>query len=206
MKYKNCSVENFLNQVKKHELKILRDEGLYRHIRLAEPKTVNAYFDIITWPGHLCFTGDMGTYVFKRLEDMFLFFRTEVNTFPKINPGYWEQKLQAVDIHVGYKKFDVETFLENVLEIYEESFDKDTINEKELRDKKQQLAEMVFNFHQDGGEPGVFNKTRDWFEEQGLRIDLWEVSCLEYTYHFLWCCYAIQWAIGKYDEVKNKKD
>lgn len=203
MEYKNCSVKEFLNQVKKHELKILRDEGLYRHIRLAAPETLNAYFEIITWPGHLCFTGDMGTYVFKRLEDMFSFFRTEIGTFPRINPGYWGEKLQAVDTHVGYKKFDVEAFLENVFEIYEESLDKDTVNEKEFRNKKQQLAEAVFSAHLDSGEPGVFNKTRDWFEEQGLQIDLWEVSCLEYTYHFLWCCYAIQWAIGKYDEVKK---
>lgn len=29
--------------------------------------------------------------------------------------------------------------------------------------------------------------------------DSWEWECRDYTYHFIWCCYAIAWAVNKYD-------
>lgn len=50
---------------------------------------------------YLCYTGDMGTYVFQRLTDMFEFFRTD-REYKKRNGGklavnlsYWGEKLQA---------------------------------------------------------------------------------------------------------------
>ncbi len=33
--------------------------------------------------------------------------------------------------------------------------------------------------------------------------DCWEWGCKEYTFHFLWCCYAIAWGIKTYDESKT---
>jgi hypothetical protein len=33
--------------------------------------------------------------------------------------------------------------------------------------------------------------------------DSWEWNYREYTYRYIWCCYALAWAIKKYDEVKN---
>jgi hypothetical protein len=32
-------------------------------------------FDVVTWPGHLSISGDMGCFVFTRVDDMFTFFR-----------------------------------------------------------------------------------------------------------------------------------
>ncbi len=29
-------------------------------------------------------------------------------------------------------------------------------------------------------------------------------SCTSFTYHYIWCCYAIQWAIEQYDKYDNK--
>ena len=32
-------------------------------------------------------------------------------------------------------------------------------------------------------------------------------TCEEYTYHFVWCCYAIAWGISEYDKyVKEQLD
>ena len=89
------SQEEFQKDVSQHGVTIIRDDGVNRHIRFKRPGTMCMHFDLITWPGYLCYCGDMGTYVFSRLEDMFEFFRTDRD----INPGYWAEKLQAVDNH-----------------------------------------------------------------------------------------------------------
>ena len=34
-------------------------------------KNADGTFDIVTWPGYLCYSGDMGCFVFTRLPDMF---------------------------------------------------------------------------------------------------------------------------------------
>src|SRR5690348_13144744 len=98
----NCE-QWFLKDVSTHEMIVIRDDGANRHIRFKRPGTSCMYFDLITWPGYLCYTGDMGTYVFSRLEDMFEFFRTDRDYNKRkgrelsINPKYWGEKLQAVD-------------------------------------------------------------------------------------------------------------
>ncbi|MHC6175449.1 hypothetical protein [Glutamicibacter sp. X7] len=72
----------------KHEMTILHDEGLYRHVRFKNPEHGFYQFDLITWPGYLTITGDIGSYTFSRVEDMFTFFTGYINT------SYWAQKLQ----------------------------------------------------------------------------------------------------------------
>ncbi|RYG95492.1 MAG: hypothetical protein EON58_14030 [Alphaproteobacteria bacterium] len=32
--------------------------------------------------------------------------------------------------------------------------------------------------------------------------DFWEHTLTDYTFHFMWCCNAIQWAIQQYDASK----
>jgi len=71
------SEESFLRDVAEHAMLLIRDDGVSRHVRFAQPGTGCMHFDLITWPGYLCYTGDMGTYVFQRLTDMFEFFRTD---------------------------------------------------------------------------------------------------------------------------------
>jgi hypothetical protein len=83
--------ERFRNDTAKHELTILHDDGLYRHLRFRQPAPgMNWYwFDLITWPGCLTIRGDLGdSYTFARLPDMFEFFRGK-----RINPHYWSEKL-----------------------------------------------------------------------------------------------------------------
>lgn len=62
--------DRFLRDIQEHELTVIRDDGVYRHLRFQKPGTSVMYFDLITWPGHLCFTGDMGSYLFSRVRDM----------------------------------------------------------------------------------------------------------------------------------------
>lgn len=91
---------HFSAEVADHEMVILRDDGLYRHLRFVRnavnPKSGQRerssfyWFDLITWPGCLAVNGDCGSFTFSRLDDMFEFFRGH-----EINPGYWAEKVRA---------------------------------------------------------------------------------------------------------------
>jgi hypothetical protein len=35
--------------------------------------------------------------------------------------------------------------------------------------------------------------------------DFWEHDLTEYTYHYIWCCYAIAWGIAEYDKAKARQ-
>lgn len=83
--------EQFLEDVKDHRLTIIKDDGLYRHLRFKQPGTSNMFFDIVTWPGYLAYTGDMGSFVFTRIEDMLGFFRSKRGELG-INTGYWGRR------------------------------------------------------------------------------------------------------------------
>ncbi|MGQ3384474.1 hypothetical protein [Glutamicibacter sp. TV12E] len=78
----------FNGDTENHQMSILHDEGLYRHLRFKNPENGFYWFDLITWPGYLTITGDMGTYTFLRVQDMFEFFTGHINN------SYWAEKLQ----------------------------------------------------------------------------------------------------------------
>lgn len=117
--------ERFPKEVADHELEILRDDGLYRHLRFlrvtTDPETGKRskssfyWFDLVTWPGWLTVAGDCGTFVFSRIEDMFEFFRGS-----RINPDYWGEKAQG-DLRL--KRYSEERFRQHVLDIASERED-----------------------------------------------------------------------------------
>lgn len=95
-----------------HQLEVIKDDGLHRHLRFRKPGTGCYGFDIVTWPFHLAISGDMGAAMFTRLPDMFEFFRdSSKHAEPDalcINAGYWAEKCVAND---GEKKeFSPEVF------------------------------------------------------------------------------------------------
>lgn len=63
---KEVTESTFLREVSQHSMTVIRDDGVNRHLRFRRPETNCMGFDLITWAGHLCYTGDMGTYVFSR--------------------------------------------------------------------------------------------------------------------------------------------
>lgn len=189
------SEESFLRDVAQHQMAVLRDDGLDRHLRFMSPNTSNQYFDLITWRGSLCFTGDMGTFVFSRIADMFEFFRDDhPNGHLRINMGYWSEKLDAADRRTGgYEKFEPALFRKRVME-YAKDCDAD-------RDTLRAIRDRVLP-HADDAEAMAYAAACG-FERDGFRLqDFWEINCRDYTYHFVWCCYALAWGIQKYDAQK----
>jgi len=190
MKSRSELKERFLKDVSSHELKIIKDDGVYRHIRLGRPGSSFMFFDIVTWPGNLAYTGDMGTYTFSRVPDMFTFFR-DSNEDWGINPGYWSEKVQSAD-RDGIKEFSWDLFEQNVLSYCETDEQKEFMKD-----------ELKYVEHDDYG-ACAFYREFDNDNEAGVDLsDFWESDNEEYTFRFLWCCHALVWAIQQYDNLKN---
>ncbi len=197
--------ESFLKDVENHELTILKDDGLYRHLRFRNPKTSNMYFEIITYPGGLLYRGDMGSYVFERIEDMLMFFRDDKKEL-RINSGYWSEKVQAESIFgEGIKKFDPKKVRENVHGHYKEYFEDDP-DSPEAKEVLEAIEDQIF-CSEDSSWSWVSNVNNFSIYGIDTKFNLggfWESSTDSYTYYFIWCCYAIAWAVIQYDENKLK--
>lgn len=90
---RELTAEQFLKDVANHQMESRMENGIYRHLvfRQSGEHSWNMWFGIVTWPGWLTIYGDMGTWTFSRVEDMFCFFRDEKL---RINASYWAEKLQ----------------------------------------------------------------------------------------------------------------
>jgi hypothetical protein len=203
--------ESFLKDVVNHQIQIIRDDGVNRHIRLARPDTSCMHFDLITWPGHLCYTGDMGTYVFTRLVDMFAFFRrSELEKKYSIDRRYWAEKCIAKD-RDGIEQFDEEIFNKTVKRITIE-----WVRENSYRTTKEERRdlwdEVISDVIDADGDSGGYRKqiaAHEFYHEVNADLgfsfyDLFEHSFTDYTHRFTWCCFAIAWGIEQYDIVKSE--
>lgn len=220
MKYE-CTEERFLRDVARHEMSIIRDDDLYRHIRFKRPDSTSFYFDLITWPGHLCFTGDMGTNVFSRIEDMFSFFRTDREEMRlrdgqtlAINPSYWGEKLLSESRFGGYREFDEKGFeqilKERIIQWIKDH--RDSTSKDERRELWDAFTNEVLGADGDSGGYRKQAAAYDFHHRIGTDrfgdpryfgfADCWEYDFKRYTFHYIWCCYALAWGVKKYDKAK----
>lgn len=192
-----CTKERFIDDTKEHRIMIIRDEGSSRHIRINKVGTWNQGYDIITWPNHLCYTGDMGTYVFSRVEDMFCFFRQKELS---IKPMYWAEKcLSESRFGEGIQEWSVESFRKRVLEhmMY-------VLNVETIEEIPEEYMEEAYSLLQAEDEYECVAAYRDFDSKLFDLTDVFDgFSGKEYTYNFIWCLYAIVFAISRYDEKKE---
>lgn len=204
---------NFERDTANHKMTVLKDDGLYRHLRFKKEGNSCYWFDIITWPGCLTINGDMGTYTFARNEDMFGFFRTDKG---EINPGYWAEKL-LVGSGSGRdmaEQFDADKFERETKRIIVEWMreNRDFISKEDRRElwgnfqtdvldeENERMLEAAYGF-QFRFDAMHKNHEEDGPEEFQFQ-DLWEYNFKEWTTHYLWNLHAIVWAIKQYDQYK----
>lgn len=202
----NSGNADFLRDVANHKLTIIRSEGLYRHLRFSRPGSSCMYFDLITWPGHLCYTGDMGTYVFQRISDMLEFFRRDSPDDLPINPSYWSEKVIAVDggRHPGgVFEYDHSKFLTAVNEYLTDWLE--GLSEEHQAELREEVQESVLRWADDHDEYGNYSRVHEFSTEVGGNkyqfTDFFERSTRRFTDRYIWCCRAMVWGIGKYDEA-----
>lgn len=106
--------ERFARDTAGHQMTVLHEDGLYRHLRFRNPRSSEFWFELITWPGCLTIRGDYGdAYTFARIPDMFEFFRSRSG---RINPHYWAQKLDGH--RQSAKTYSEDAFRQIVCELF----------------------------------------------------------------------------------------
>lgn len=208
--------ERFNRDAADHEMTVLHDDGLYRHLRFKSPERGEYWFDLITAPGSLTIDGDMGTFMFKRETDMFPWFGSDRDS---INPGYWSEKLRAANYgrYDGnpVRKYNGTEFRKWVFErFWDDSRDMDadkaakawrlireTIFEswysknKSNPDSEYEAVDRIRNFH-DHHENDTGYEFYDW----GEAVNTWQ----DFTVHYLWNCHAIVAGIRAYRAAKDE--
>ena len=196
------TLEQFLNDVKNHEITIHKNNGVYRHLTFKNPNDCNRYFNITTFPNFLVITGDMGALVFFRVnDDMFNFFRSDDL---KINPDYWAEKIQSTSWRAkdaSYLEFDVDKIKE-----YAKDYLNDFLNDNMLSgwDKEELLEKFDRRIISSEDEYELIEAIRN-FDFNGFNfVDFWESDYREFTGHYIWLCYAIVWSIKKFDDATSE--
>ena len=182
---------DFKKSVADHKMTVENDNGIHRSLYFGKPKSGSCHFRINTWPGHLCISGDMGTFVFSRLPDMFEFFRGD-----RANLHYWAEKVEAKSIFGGgIMKYEPDTLKQHLI---------DCLGDREdAAEIMSQVSEYLTNDYSDS------EAIRRIYECDGMSdfvCDLSESCYKDYTYQYKWCCEAIVWAIGVYDTEKKTEE
>jgi hypothetical protein len=199
-----------------HEMTVLHDDGVYRHLKFARPGTNIWRFDLVTWPGHLAVSGDLSSYTFSRLHDMLEFFAGDRG----INPHYWAEKVIAGRERT--MEYSPELARRHVIEqFWEDRLQRDEPNAPLWRAIRKEVLPYLDNeadarvalrdFEYRAPEPPR-TQSVDLRPEQIRRIrrhhadyqfgDAWEWDLTDYDPQFILICHAIVWGIAKYRETK----
>ena len=180
------TAETFLKDVESHRMTVLSDNGVNRSLKFENPNCSNLHFFITTWPGHLCISGDMGTFVFARIHDMFEFFENIDNA------GYYTEKLVAGVA----SEYCQETAKNDLIEI---------VKHAELTPDKESVAGTYVDRFDFYDEYSYVESIRNWDEhEAGFELEICDLSRpVKPTYHYIWCMHAIIWAIQQYNKLRK---
>ncbi len=209
-----CSVEQFLKDTENHTMVVLKDDGEYRHLVFSNNGSSVYKFQLTTWPGYLCISGDMGCSVFSRLRDMFVFFRTDrkgEDLYHWINLGYWAEKVQAGNL-TGLTKFDTEAFKRAILK-YTHQWLKEHYHQTTKEERRWLMEEIqneVLSDLDEGNRDVLMSNAIQFTSKVNTRLsfqfqDFWENTFQDFDYHFIWQCYAIAWGINVYDRTKQQE-
>lgn len=179
---------HFLKNTAEHQLTILHEDGLYRHLRMNKPGSYMWGWDIVTWPGRLAIYGDIGRAgMFARIDDMISFF--DVRHYPKlgdgspfINPSYWGEKF-SMDCMV----YSPDVFLAEVRQTLEDAEDRDQLDIEDI------VSSAMYSSDSEC-------EAVDWLRlhEDVLGSDIWEMRLKDYDYHFILGLYAIVTTVDAY--------
>lgn len=189
------SRDRFLKDVATHQMAVVLDTGTHKHLQFRRPDTGMYWFDILTWPGTLVIRGDMGTFVLAREQDMFGWIGYDRG---RINPGYWSEKLVAGRDGVKEAYPDPDVLRAYVAQTAEDAYGYDA-------EDGDCLAEMCRAVDE------AFDAI-EWGDPESLRSisagkrHPFENYCaddhLVDSWQWIWCCWAIVWAISKYREMQ----
>ncbi|MDK8874715.1 MULTISPECIES: hypothetical protein [Paracoccus] len=197
-----ASQSRFLSDVRDHQMTIELDQGVHRSILFKRPRSSAYYFRLVTWPGRLTISGDMGDYTFARLIDMFEFFRHAGPAYDRgdrINVDYWDEKLTA--ICKGGERYDLDEggYIDAVRSMLGSH-----IRDMPLRDAITVVREAKWDdlFTAPSTTREAEHRLYAWrcpVTGNAPFSNLWDRRITTASFHLVWCMRAIQWGIKRYD-------
>lgn len=192
----SASAARFARDTRGHEMTVLHEDGLYRHLKCADPTGGFYRFDLITWPHNLFLRGDGFSFGFAvwPTEDMFDVFRGSRSG--GINPGYWQEKVTAGRV----KDWSEDLFRAWVLDEAGkaefrfpgavEAVGKQILHSDEHSIEFQGTAEYALaNFHHG---------------DYRLRFPHdWEKDFEDYSWEYLFACHAVLFGIDRWDASRK---
>ncbi len=217
--------ERFERETAEHVMTVLHDDGLYRHLRFQQEfwqvpwankqRTSMYWFEIVTAPGMLTFNGDGDSFTFRRLDDMFEFFRGPVGS---INPGYWAEKITSG--RDGIERYDRDILAARVEDALTE-VEQDGALPDGLRDAVQNevldawdvdshhgamRALTDFSYYVDDSDSRGRHEFVDgkyvWIPAKRPDFEFYDPTdwnLRDYDWWFLWALHGIVWGIAQYD-------
>jgi hypothetical protein len=200
-------LKRFNRDVEEHEMSVLQDNGLYRHLRFARPSTGMGWFSIITTPGQLMVWGDHGCWAFAREQDMFAWFK---GNHGYVNAGYWAEKLIAKDRNGEVEEYEDDLFRKWLFEYFWErrtdyspaaaahiwkEIREDILHPYTSRYTVDDAFRACESFRVLGRHPETY---RFEFNELYELTGNWKT----WNFHMLWNMHAILWAIQQYDDAR----
>lgn len=189
----------FAEDTAAHQMAVLHEDGLYRHLRFASPDRGSfGAFELITWPYNLVAkTGWTFHFDIDATDDIFEVFRR--TAFPgEINPSYWQEKVRA-------GRDEIEGFDENLFEQQVKEHVVQAIREGDApRGLGREVTNEIFEWGDISHEAGARQALED-FRFQGWTFgEAWEWDFRDYTPGFLHSCHAIRHGIDLYDAARKQ--
>jgi hypothetical protein len=231
---------HFKNDFAAATMRVSREDGVYRHIDFAAPKSMN-HLTLVTWPYNLLVAGSHGSFHFERFgkdtEDMFAWLRGS-----RPNPESWASKL--INGRDSVEEYDRSRMVAAINDCVAEAVEDDWAPEglraavdeevlgSHLLDTKDTAFQLVSEFEHglkyraecscgrfedfdvhgsattwecskcrlDGRKHESYVYKVGGFDFDGFTE--WSVDKL--SYHFVYQCHAIVWAIGQYDAARKQ--
>jgi hypothetical protein len=172
-----------------HEFSIRVATAEFKLLEGKKDGTNDERFQVATWGGHLCVTGDMGDYLFKRSDVGILGWIADTRDIdyihsklvaPKVAKEFSLDlfKLRAQEYAVGFIREHIDSMSLDTLRRFLEKFD-DVMEVGTPHEAMEAAASFTFN------------------EVVVLGHDMLR-GCEAYNSHFLWCVDAAKWAALRY--------
>lgn len=191
----------FARETAKHTMTVLHDDGLYRHLRFANPSSSLYWYEITTTPGQLVFSGDGDSFVFRLAPDMFEMFRRSAES-GGINAQYWAEKCRTGNAK-SYSRARFEEYVWKAVAEAEPYYRalRDGVREEIFNDAMYDvdyesaalMAVLGYEYHLTTRPDAAGNRQPFRFRY----VHEWELK--DFDWWFLFACHAISDAIVKYD-------
>lgn len=192
----------FARETATHEMTILHDDGLYRHLRFEGSSDIgHDWWSLTTWPHKLVVNGSVGTYVFSVVPTKDMFELIRQSSWGGPNFDYWAEKVVAAgESVVGFSSelFEqrvaeylakAEPYWPGVTAAWESVVGGFWTNYDTSTEEGARHAMSEFTFRPEGtatADAFVFRGTGDW----DLQAHDWR---------YMWSCHAAVEGIRRYD-------